>query len=106
MLLVNGSISFGTATGSTEPDKYGMPTSGISWGNEVPCMYKAVTDDHRGRYEDGKFRQSAFVVHVKEHITAQRAKLYTVDGDALGEFPIQSITKFRLLNITEVTLGV
>lgn len=106
MLLLNGSISFGTTTGSNEPDAYGMPTSGMDWGSEIPCMYKAVTDDHRGRYEDGKFHQSAFIVHVKEHITAHRAKLYTVDGKVLGEFPIQSITKFRLLNVTEITLGV
>ena len=108
MICLHGTISFGTATGTGEPDEFGIPRSSIEWGDYVPCMYLAVTDDQRGRYEDGHFHRSAYTVHIAPPAPyeAKRARLRSIDGRDLGEFPVQSVTQAVIIKHVEIDLGV
>lgn len=70
----------------------GEPLRGIqSWSEAVPCSIKTVTNNSKGRYEDGKFNQASYEVLVEndpELLSITRVKLER-GGFDLGEFAVQ-----------------
>lgn len=80
--------------GETGFDEDGNPIAGVpSYADPIPCYIRTVTDNRKGRYEDGVFRQASFEVLLEqpgEHFTASVVKLERY-GDSLGEYTVQSI---------------
>lgn len=85
----------------------GDPIKGVpEYGEAIPCHIKTVTDNRRGRYEDGEFRQATFEVLVEqpaEHFRATEVKLLR-DGDDLGEFKVQSVEPLAVLGRIRITV--
>lgn len=110
LLQHTGTIVLASKTGSDEPDEYGMPQEGISWGPPIPCMYRAVTDDKRGVYTDGTFNRVVMEVHIDlanlPAVEVVRAQLFTLEKGLVGLFPVQSVTLLRLTGRAALSLGV
>ena len=65
--------------------------SSDSWSEIIPCSIKAVTNNSKGRYEDGKFNQASYEVLVETiPLDVRRVKLER-DGITLGEYPVQGL---------------
>lgn len=61
------------------------------WSSPVSCSIKTVTNNSKGRYEDGKFNQASYEVLVesgKVPIDINRVKLARHDVE-LGEYAVQ-----------------
>lgn len=94
-------------TNGSDFDEYGNPiaVTELSYSDKCECLIKTVTDNRKGVYEDGTFRQSSYEV-LTEHSdqlfdTLRKVKsilLHRSDGanssafdEDLGEFAIQSV---------------
>ena len=69
----------------------GEPIASGSWSEEIPCSIKTVTNNSKGRYEDGKFNQASYEVLIETiPLDVRRVKLER-DGITLGEYPVQGL---------------
>lgn len=62
-----------------------------TWSEPVSCSIKTVTNNSKGRYEDGKFNQASYEVLVENEqipIDTNRVKLFRKDVK-LGEYAVQ-----------------
>lgn len=92
-MRTNGTLQYGTFTGGGFNDD-GEPITGTtSWSEAIPCSISAVTNNSKGRYEDGKFNQASYTVLVEKtdfplDIKRVRLQRYGID---LGEFAVQGL---------------
>lgn len=90
-MRTNGTLRFSTyIPGGFNDD--GEPIAGHDgWSEAIPCSIKTVTNNSKGRYEDGKFNQASYEVLVEPDerlLGITRVKL--VRGEIeLGEYPVQ-----------------
>lgn len=63
---MNGFIQPQIQTGGGTNGKGEPIPSALSWGEKIECKYFVNTLNNRGRYEDGKFTQSAYVITVDD----------------------------------------
>lgn len=71
-----------------------------SWSEDVPCLIRNVTNNSRGRYEDGKFNQTSYDVLVESGqmpLTSTRVRLVR-NSVPIGEFPIQGIPELTSMD--------
>ena len=71
----------------------GEPIVSVQWSEAVPCSIKTVTNNSKGRYEDGKFNQASYEILVETSkcpLNIKRLKLER-DGIELGEYPVQGL---------------
>lgn len=69
----------------------GEPFASVAWSEAIPCSIKTVTNNSKGRYEDGKFNQASYEVLVETiPLDVRRIRLER-DGILLGEYPIQGL---------------
>lgn len=69
----------------------GEPIASDAWSDVIPCSIKTVTNNSKGRYEDGKFNQASYEVLVETiPLDVRRIRLER-DGILLGEYPIQGL---------------
>lgn len=69
----------------------GEPIASDSWSEAIPCSIKTVTNNSKGRYEDGKFNQASYEVLIETiPLDVRRVKLER-DGITLGEYPVQGL---------------
>lgn len=75
-----------------EVDEYGEPNPAqCAWSEAIPCSIKTNSDNRKGRYEDGVFRQSSFTILLEcIPFPYNRVKLERL-GEALGEFRVMSV---------------
>lgn len=85
----------------------GEPIKGNpEYGEPIPCHIRTITDNRRGRYEDGEFRQASYEVLLeqpREHFTADKVKLCRY-GDLLGEYDVQSVEPLTVLGRIRITV--
>ena len=75
----------------------GEPVSGgVDWGSEIPCSIKTLTDNRKGRYDDGEFRIASFIILIEERndFYPSHIKLTRYDVE-LGEYKVQSIEPLK-----------
>ena len=85
-----------------EPIAVGTPT----WSEEIPCSIKAITNNSKGRYEDGKFNQASFEVLVETAnfpLDISRIKLER-RGIVLGEFAIQGVPTPTIMDRVKIVV--
>lgn len=74
-------------------DEDGDPIEGgvATWSETVPCSIQTVTNNSKGRYEDGKFNQASYEVLVENGtIPPDANRVRLVRGEVqLGEYPVQ-----------------
>lgn len=90
-MRTNGFLQYLTHTyGGFNDD--GEPIMGTdSWSTPVSCSIKTVTNDSKGRYEDGKFNQTSYEVLVENRqvpIDINRVRLVRNDVE-IGEYVVQ-----------------
>ena len=91
IMRTNGYLQYLTHTeGGFNED--GEPIMGSDiWSSPVSCSIKTVTNNSKGRYEDGKFNQASYEVLVENEqipISTNRVKLFRHDVE-LGEYAVQ-----------------
>ncbi len=73
-------------------NEYGEPIDGIdSWSTPISCFIKTVTNNSKGRYEDGKFNQASYEILVESEqipIDINRVRLVRSKVE-LGEYAVQ-----------------
>ena len=82
-------ISEGGFNEDGEPIAAGSPT----WSEAIPCSIKEVTNNSKGRYEDGKFNQASYTILVEPAnipLDVTRVRLQR-KGIELGEYAVQGL---------------
>lgn len=90
----NGTVSFLTVTGGGI-DSSGNPIAvSETWTEPIPCHIDTVTDNTKGTYEDGKFRQQSYKIFLEiMPVDSTKVRLTNNEGKHLGDFQIQRIEK-------------
>lgn len=98
MIIQNGTIE---AKGKTEwsiDATTGFPVAPVdtqteqtiepSWGNPIPCQWRAVTQDNLGRTQAGNFVIASYTVLIEQSatpFTAEQVRLKDMAGTVLGD---------------------
>lgn len=94
-MKTNGTLSYQTLT-APGVNEYGEPIPAQSeWSAPVACLIKTNTDNRKGVYEDGEFRQASFTVllELQELPDFGRIRL-TRHSESLGEYRIMTREPF------------
>ena len=90
-MRTNGTLQYSISSGGGF-DEGGAPIpESETWSEEIPCSIKTVTNNSRGRYEDGRFDQTTFDVLV-EYGTIPLSVTFVKlarNGVFLGDFRLQ-----------------
>ena len=90
-MRTNGFLQYFTHTdGGFNED--GEPIDGTGcWSTPISCFIKTVTNNSKGRYEDGKFNQASYEILVEsEHVPIGINRVRLVRSDVeLGEYAVQ-----------------
>lgn len=89
----NGTLQILEVTGENGVDGYGEPIAAqTAWGDPIPCSVRTSSDTRKGKYEDGEYRHSSFIVLIewRDGFSADRIRLERL-GEVLGEFRVLSV---------------
>lgn len=90
-MRTNGYLQYHIHTGGGFNED-GEPIPSVqSWSTPVTCSIRTVTNNSKGRYEDGKFNQASYEVLVESNkfpLDITRVKLVRDDME-LGEYVVQ-----------------
>lgn len=105
-MRANGTLQYNIfVSGSFNED--GEPIAADnSWSEEIPCSIKTVTNNSKGRYEDGKFNQASYEILVETAnlpIDIKRLKLFRWGID-LGEFAVQGLPVPTTMNRIKIVV--
>ena len=122
-MKLNGTLKV-ALTSKAVVNEYGEITqSSVEWSNPIDCCITTNSDNRKGKYEDGEFRASAYMVLLEDSETIYKAlrnadntlvnvgndggilgveyQTANIDrvmlsryGENLGEFRVQSIELF------------
>lgn len=103
-MRTNGTIAYEiTPEGSL--NEYGEPVAAAStWSAPTECAISVISDNRKGRYEDGIFRQASFSILIEGDAAEQqfsRIRL-TRAAEQLGEFQVQSVTPVPTAGRTKI----
>lgn len=106
MIIENGTIELKSKIGGGIDPITGYPLkpSSISWGEPIPCQYKANRYNNLGRVNGEHFTTASFEILVEEQpITSEQLRLKDNRGGVLGEFsiisvePLEAVCELRIL---------
>ncbi|MFV0536835.1 MAG: hypothetical protein ACK5M3_05605 [Dysgonomonas sp.] len=102
---MNGFIQAQIQTSGGE-NEYGEPIpANIDWDEKKECKYYANTLNGRGRYEDGKFTQSAYIITVFDmDFSATVVRLFNSKGKLVVEKEVQSLEELEEVQRVKVTI--
>ncbi len=103
--MKNGTLQYAIVTGGGL-DAIGDPIPVVtSWSDPVDCLIITNTRNDKGTYQDGKFTQMAYVVHIdKQPFDAKRVRLTNDRGIELGEFQVQDVQFLDLVRRVKITV--
>lgn len=92
----------GLGGGGLDDDGNPVPVQG-GWSDPIECRIVTLSHSETGKYEDGKFVQSSYMVFIDgtDEIEADRVRLNR-QGVYLGEFNVQSNEYLRLVNRVKI----
>lgn len=87
-------------------DDNGIPVSGsVSWGDDVECKYFAVTNDNKGRYNDGEFKRIAYEITTENmDFDAKIIRLKDSKGRVICEKEVQSLEELEDVQRVKITI--
>ena len=75
------------------------------WGEPVPCKYHANTLNNRGRYQDGEFTVSEYIITTKEmDFQASQIQLTDLSGRIVCEKFVQSLEVLTAVKRVKITV--
>ena len=83
------SISEGGFNENGEPIAVGKQI----WSEAIPCLIKTITNNSKGRYEDGKFNQASYEILIETAnfpLSVKRVRVHR-QWLFLGEFAVQGL---------------
>lgn len=89
----NGTLQILEVTKENGTDEYGEPIAAqTAWGDPIPCSVRTSSDTRKGKYEDGEYRHSSFIVLIewRDGFSADRIRLERL-GEDLGEYGVLSV---------------
>ena len=93
-MRTNGTLQYCVPSeGGFNEDGEPIAAGSASYSEDIPCLIRVVTNNSKGRYEDGKFNQASYEVLVESAnlpLNVARVRLYRA-GIMLGEFAIQGV---------------
>ena len=74
------------------------------WSDPLPCSIKTNSDNRKGRYEDGEFRQASFTILVEcIPFPYNRVKLERM-GENLGEYRVMNAEPLTTVGRTQIVV--
>lgn len=103
-MRTNGTIKYHILIGNGFNDDGEPLAAETSWSDHIPCSIRTVTNNSKGRYEDGKFNQASYEILVETAgfpLDIKRVRLQR-DGVELGEFAVQGLPIPTTMNRTKI----
>lgn len=103
MIPTNGFIQVRTVSGGGV-DESGNPVKATTaWGDKIPCRIQTNTNNKEGRYQDGKFIISSYIIFLqKREFTAERIKVILQEVER--EFDVQDLQILGLVGQVKITV--
>lgn len=88
---------------STENEFGELVESSSSWTDSIPCHIKTNSDNRKGKYEDGEFRQASFTILAEQidNLSFNRVRLER-QGEDLGEYGVMNAENLESQNRTQI----
>lgn len=88
---------------STENEFGELVESTSLWSEPIPCHIKTNSDNRRGKYEDGEFRQAYFTILTEQmdNLSFNRVRLER-QGEDLGEYGVMNAENIESQNRTQI----
>lgn len=88
---------------STENEFGELVESTSLWSEPIPCHIKTNSDNRRGKYEDGEFRQASFTILTEQmdNLSFNRVRLER-QGEDLGEYGVMNAENIESRNRTQI----
>lgn len=88
---------------STENEFGELVESTSLWSEPIPCHIKTNSDNRRGKYEDGDFRQASFTILTEQmdNLSFNRVRLER-QGEDLGEYGVMNAENIESQNRTQI----
>lgn len=101
LVFVNGSLGYFTNEGVAELDENGNPVVSADESTEVECYIETITENQRGRYEDGRYANVSYSVMINSEsvplgFMPEKVKLTHDRKGDLGVFTVQRIEFYDL----------
>ncbi len=105
MIIANGTIEAKIKTGGGIDPKTDYPIApSVSWGNPIPCQYRANKYSNKGRANGEAFTIASYEILIDEQpYDAEMLRLRDAGGKMLGEFsvieiePLPAVCQLRIL---------
>lgn len=91
MIIQNGTIEFKTKTGGGIDPETGYPVkpSSVSWGDPVPCQYKAKKFNQLSILKGEHITVASYEILIEEQpLTSEQLRLLDLSGKEIGTFSI------------------
>lgn len=88
---------------STENEFGELVESTSLWSEPIPCHIKTNSDNRKGKYEDGEFRQASFTILIEQmdNLSFNRVRLER-QGEDLGEYGVMNAENIESQNRTQI----
>lgn len=105
MIIANGHIETKIKTGGGIDPDTGYPVAPIvTWGNSIPCQFRANSYSNKGRTNGEAFTIASYEILIDEQpYEAEQLRLLNDSGKVLGEFsvievePLPAVCQVRIL---------
>lgn len=99
----NGTFQYQIQGASTENEFGELMETPSTWSEPIQCHIKTNSDNRKGKYEDGEFRQASFTVLTEQmdNLSFNRVKLER-HGEDLGEYRVMSAEHIEMQNRTQI----
>ena len=104
MIIANGTIETKIKTGGgIDPETdYPLPPT-VTWGNSIPCQYRANHYSKRGKANGEAFTVASYEILIEEQAyNAEALRLRNLDGEQIGEFSVIEIEPLRAVCQTRI----
>ena len=106
-MRTNGTLQYSApSAGGFNEDGEPIAAGTPSYSEDIPCLIRTVTNNSKGRYEDGKFNQASYEVLVETAncpLDINRVRLYRA-GTLLGEYAVQGVPIPTTMNRVKIVL--
>lgn len=106
MIIQNGNIEAKAKKGGGIDPETGYPIPATeSWGQKIPCQYRANTHSNKGRSNGEAFTVAAYEVLIDgEKFDAERVRLSDLSGRTIGEFSVMSAEPLAAVQTVKILL--
>lgn len=104
-MRTNGTLQYCIISeGGFNEDGEPIATGSTTWSEAISCSIKNVTNNSKGRYEDGKFNQASYSILAEPAnipLNVTRVKLQR-KGIELGEYAVQGLPTPTTMNRVKI----